>query len=220
MSNQATRKLDTKSSKLLKALRTCNAKLGGDDYAPIGFEVRQRPFETGPQPKSLRVPPVIADGDFLRFRAWLRELDEADQPKCFSALLQIWLDAYGISWPRGVFKEDLAIPGSGVLAGNLGRSADRLKQEGKTWGQIAKTLLRDEELSTPEARVKASDKVRHAAESYRNGVRREVPVEGSVAAFAWKMLAIKPDWVYAAELRDEFGSDALDEPSGAEEKNS
>jgi hypothetical protein len=205
MSDQPKRKLDAKSQKILDKLKACNAELGGPGYKPNGFEdEHDLPLGQPPARRFGRLP-LVSNNEFLRLKAWLTEV--ADDPTCFSALLQVWLDSHGIDWPRDVFEEDLATHGSGLIASELGREAHRLRQKGKSWGWIAEKLI-GEECSTPGDRREASSKVRLAAKNYVNGKQREVPLEGSGAEFAWKMLDVKPRWKHAEEYAEEMRLDA------------
>ena len=199
------RKLDAQSSKILKELKQCVSETGGQDYTPPGFEVhKERLAEEAPE-KGFRfaVPPLVGDEEYWRLKGWLTELAEADKPVAFSAVLQVWLDIHGIAWPAGIFKTDTATYGSGIFPSELGREAARLHAQFKNWGEVAKRLIPGE-CKTPANRRRASDKVRLAGTAFSNGVRREKPLEGSVAALVWKMLGTKPDKVLAQELRDDL----------------
>jgi hypothetical protein len=203
MPDQPKRKLDVKSQKILDKLKACNAELGGPGYKPNGFEEEHEPpLEHTSAPRFGRLP-LVSNNELLRLKAWLTEVADAYNPTCFSALLQVWLDSHGIAWPRGVFKEDLALPGSGLIASELGREAHRLREKGKSWGWIAERLI-GEECSTPGERRDASSKVRLAAKNYVNGKQRDAPLAGSVAEFAWMMLDVKPRWKHAEEYAEEM----------------
>jgi len=119
----------------------------------------------------------------------LRELTEAENSSGYSALLQVWLSAYGLGWPRNVFVTDLAISGSGRLPKtNLAFNAWILRrQEPKLgWRKIAKKLLRTEWENDP---VRAANKVRQAVEGYRD---IETPLD-TVTPLCRQILGIKSE---------------------------
>jgi hypothetical protein len=203
MANQP-KKLDAKSRMVLAELESCVKEFGAEDCAPTGFTSHEKSLaETPGRGRRFPARPLVADEQFRRLKVWLAELTEANKPLAFSTLLQVWLDAHGIAWPSGVFKQDLATYGSGLLPSTLGRDATGLREQGKSWGRIAQELIPDE-CKTAADRARASEKVRLAADAYRNGVRRERPIEGSAAALAWKMLDVMPAWALELELRDSF----------------
>ena len=197
------KKLDAKSTKILEELEQCMRELGDEDFAPPGFEVHREQLseETPAGDSRLGVVPLVGDEEYFRLKGWLTSLAEADRPVAFSAVLQVWLDVHGIGWPGGVFKTDTATYGSGVLPSELGREAARLRALGKTSGEIAQKLI-PEDCETPQDRERASDRVRLAAEAFKNGVRREKPIEGTVAALVWRMLAVRPERILEKQYRD------------------
>src|SRR5258708_22243829 len=79
------------------------------------------------------LPEPLSANEYLRLRTWLETASTGTRPKgrtkaapeAFSALLQVWLRAHGIVWPRGVFCLDLAAGGSG--SHNVGRG-DEVKR--------------------------------------------------------------------------------------------
>ena len=213
MSDQP-KKLDAKSRNILQELEQCVGELGSEDLAPPGFEVHRERLSEETPARGFGTVPLVGDEEYFRFKGWLTELAEFDKPTAFSAVLEVWLDAHGIAWPKGVFTPDLATFGSGVPPRGLGPAARRLRDQGKTWGKVAQQLLPNK-CKTPEGRRKASAKVRLAADAHRKGVRRELPIDGTVAALVWKMLAVTPERILEQEYRDmlhELEREAEDDP--------
>jgi hypothetical protein len=131
---------------------------------------------------------------FDRLAEWLREFQKEayrrgassirpPDPLAFSALLQIWLDAWGIAWPREVFVQDLASPGRGrPNKSNLGWKARFLyKPKVFGWKKVARKLIPEEYDANPN---RAANKVRHAFEAEE----RLSPLESPLRVTGYKML--------------------------------
>lgn len=91
-------------------------------------------------------------------------------PVLYTAQLCAFLARLGITWPPGVFKHNLASPGSGRKPLSLRVHAAALKIQGKSWGQAAKILLPSEYKANAKA---ATDKVRQAGTRYITAQRRK-----------------------------------------------
>jgi hypothetical protein len=144
------------------------------ELEPEGTLVLDKMIESGVCP----VPPA----EYLRLRNWLRAAGTADLPGAFSAILQTWLHAHGIDWPRGVFEQDLLRSGTGMHKEPEGAAVLRLRQKGWTDKEIAKLKYR--ELYAQNS-AKARKKVYDAAKNYRP---HDAPLEARVGELAGRML--------------------------------
>jgi hypothetical protein len=86
-------------------------------------------------------------------------------PVFYTTVLRGFLERMGITWFDKAYRYNPISPGSGRKPSALGAEAARLKCDGKSWSEVAKTLLPEEYTRNKKA---ASDKVRLAAQRYSN----------------------------------------------------
>jgi DNA-binding CsgD family transcriptional regulator len=121
------------------------------------------------EPKSdtlLSFDPVtgISDEEYRRLRLWLNELASEGDALAYAAVLQIWLNAHNIEWPKKVFAPGKDLTSRGRGSRLPGKSIDfskaqRLRSQGKSLPQIARELGLAQN-NTKAGRRKAADQLR------------------------------------------------------------
>jgi hypothetical protein len=169
MAKQYQRKTKSLVEQTTEVLENILKTRGGADGRPIQFR--------RPTPEELA-------RSFERLAAWVDVIRR--DPCAYSALVQVWLDYWGLCWPKGVFQRDLGTQGRGrPQESDLGWRARQLYRPNDFgWMKVAKKLIPPEYQRNATA---AANKVRHAAQNYREHVSR---LELGVRNVGLKMLGL------------------------------
>src|SRR5262245_23925967 len=136
---------DTVAKRVLEQLEKLREITTNPSEPPSSSEVMFKAAAPDTEPESTLIFEKMTEMDvnpvppaaYLRLRNWLALAEYEKLPGAYGAILQTWLKAHGIGWPRGVFSQDLVRSGTGMHRESEGDRIIELRRKGWTDDQIA-----------------------------------------------------------------------------------